>query len=229
MHASFYHAYHQLYVRISEHRLLHWGALRVAIGGVPILLYFERYPGLVPLLNERARYVREWVRIFYATLFIRDDKMFIEFMFQERRWMLDHQRLATYLGVTLSAEPHFLHYMPYGDTEPPRRPHESHFPSDEDVSLLFQQPFPPGTPRTLERLTPVAHVIHLALRRSLLFRQAYNKGIMALQQWLLLHILTSQDFDIIDLFIYEIEDVIMDEMTIHRQQSFAHWISWILA
>ena len=41
--------------------------------------------------------------------------------------------------------------------------------------------------------------------------------------------MTGQDFDIVDLFICEIEDVIMDGMTIHHQQPFAHWISWILA
>jgi len=29
--------------------------------------------------------------------------------------------------------------------------------------------------------------------------------------------MTDQDFDIVDLFIYEIEDVIKDWMTIHRQ------------
>ena len=73
----------------------------------------------------------------------------------------------------------------------------------------------------------MAHTVHLALRRSLLYRQGYNEGITALQQWMLLHIMTGQDFDIVDLFICEIEDVILEGM--HRKQPFAHWISWILA
>jgi hypothetical protein len=51
----------------------------------------------------------------------------------------------------------------------------------------------------------------------LLYKQGYNEGITALQQWLLLHIMTGQDFDIVDLFICEIEDVIMDGMTIDHQ------------
>ena len=76
-------------------------------------------------------------------------------------------RLATLLGVQIAEEPHFLHYQAYGNTVPPRRPHETHAPSDEEVSVLFQQPFLPGTPRTLDRLTPVAHSVHLALRKSL--------------------------------------------------------------
>ena len=81
---AFYYAYCQLGVRFSEHRRLHWGALRVAAGGVPILPFFEVYPGLRALVSDRDRYVREWVRIFYATLFVDEDRAFIEFMFQGR-------------------------------------------------------------------------------------------------------------------------------------------------
>jgi len=72
-------------------------------------------------------------------------------------------------------------------------------------------------------------MIHLALRRSLLYRLGYNEGITALQHWLLIHILIGRQFDIVDLFICELEEVIFDGMTAHRQQPFAHWISWILA
>ena len=32
-----------------------------------------------------------------------------------------------------------------------------------------------------------------------------------------------------DFFICELEDVIMDGMTVNRLQPFAHWICWILA
>ena len=103
-------------------------------------------------------------------------------MFQERHYRLTRARLATLLGVWIAEEPHYLHYQAYGNTVPPRRPHETHFPSDEEVSVLFQQPFLPGTPRTPDRLTPVAQTIYLALRKSLLFGIGYNEGITALQQ-----------------------------------------------
>ena len=66
-------------------------------------------------------------------------------------------------------------------------------------------------------MTPVAHTIHLALRKSLLFRIGYNEGITTLQQWLLLYIMTGRGFDLVDFFICELEDVIMDGMTIHRR------------
>jgi len=181
MQESFYNAYNQMDVPISEHRTLHWNALRIAAGGVSIVTYFERYPGLVALLSERDRYIREWVWVFYATLFVEQDRQYIGFMFQERSWRLDRQSLARYLGVRISKEPRYLHHLAYGYTEPPRCPHDTHFPSDQQVSVLFQQPFLPGTPRTPERLTPVAHTVHLALRRSLLYRQGYNEGITALQ------------------------------------------------
>ena len=82
-----------------------------------------------------------------------------------------------YLGVTISYEPYSLHFHTYGDTDPPRRLKETMFPSDEDVSILFQQLFLPGTPRVPSRLTPVPYVIHFALKRSLLFRIGYSEGL----------------------------------------------------
>ena len=155
---------------MSEHRLLHYSALRVLAEGVPILPYFQRYPGLPELLSERRKYVQEWVHVFYATMFIGEDRKYIMFMFKKKVWRLDRWSFARYLGVTLSDEPYLLHFQTYGDAEPPRRPRETMFPSDNDASILFEQSFLPGTPRIPERLTPVAKVIHLALKRSLLFR-----------------------------------------------------------
>lgn len=70
---SFYHAYCQMDIKISEHKMLHWVAMRVAAGGVPVLPFFEHYNGLPALLSERSRYIREWVRVFYATLFVEED------------------------------------------------------------------------------------------------------------------------------------------------------------
>ena len=125
--------------------------------------------------------------------------------------------LADLLGVPHTAEPHSLHHLTYGDIDPPHRPHQPYPPPDEEASILFIQPFLPGTPRLPDRLTPLAETIHLALRRSLLYRLGYNEGLIALQQWLLIHILTGRHFDIVDLFIYESKEVIFDGMTAHRQ------------
>ena len=132
--------------------------------------------------------------------------------------------------MTLPAEePYSLHFHTYGDADPPRRLKEPMFPSNEDVSVLFQPPFLPGTPRVPSRLTLVAYVIHFALKRSLLFRIGYSEGITALKQWLLVYILGGLPFDNVDFFICELEDVIMEGLTSSRRQPYAHWISWILA
>jgi hypothetical protein len=42
-----------------------------------------------------------------------------------------------------------------------------------------------------------------------------------------LHILTHQPFDIVDLLLAEIEDVITDGMGVARQLPYVHWISYI--
>ena len=159
---------------------LHWGAIRVAAGGVPILPFFEVYTGLWALLSDRDRYVIEWVRIFYATLFVDEDREFIEFMFQGRHCTLTRERLADLLGVPHIAEPHSLHHLTYGDVEPPRRPHQPYPPPDEEANILFIQPFLPRTPRNPDRLAPLVKTIHLALRWSLLYWQGYNEGLTAL-------------------------------------------------
>ena len=126
------------------------------------------------LLSERREYVQEWVRVFYATLFVGEDRKYIVFMFNKKQYRLNRQSLARYLGVTLSeTEPYSLHFHTYGDADPPCRSKEPMFPSEEDVSVLFQPPFLPGTPRVPSRLTPVAYVLHFALKRSLLFRIGY--------------------------------------------------------
>ena len=112
--------------------------------------------------------------MFYAPLFVGEDRKYIVFMFNKKQYRLNRQNLARYLGVTLSETgPYSLHFHTYGDADPPRRSKEPMFPSEEDVSVLFQPPFLPGTPRVLSRLTPVAYMLHFALKRSLLFRIGY--------------------------------------------------------
>jgi hypothetical protein len=44
-----------------------------------------------------------------------------------------------------------------------------------------------------------------------------------------MYVMAKRPFDIVDIMISEIEDAIMDGMGMTRQQSFAHWISWLLS
>ena len=48
--------------------------------------------------------------MFYTTLFVEEDRQFIDFMFQERHYRLTRARLATLLGVRIAEEPHYVHY-----------------------------------------------------------------------------------------------------------------------
>ena len=50
--------------------------------------YFSHIPGLEYLLEHRHVYVEEWVRVFYATLYIGEDREFIQFMFQGQPYRL---------------------------------------------------------------------------------------------------------------------------------------------
>jgi hypothetical protein len=67
----------------------------------------------------------------------------------------------------------------------------------------------------------------MALRKTLLPWSGYPEGFTGLQQRLVLHILTHQPFDIVDLLLAEIEDVITDGMGLARQLPYGHWISYI--
>ena len=90
--------------------------------------------------------------------------------------------------------------------------------------LTTRNPLPPpdpaqhgGHPSPRNRNSGVAYVIHFALKRNLLFRIGYSEGITALQQWLLIYILGGLPFDIVDFFISELEDVIMEGLTSSRR------------
>ena len=107
--------------------------------------------------------------------------------------------------------------------------HRSRRPSRRGTHFLPPDPAQHGGhPSPRNRNSGVAYVIHFALKRNLLFRIGYSEGITALQQWLLIYILGGLPFDIVDFFISELEDVIMEGLTSSRRQPYAHWISWIL-
>jgi hypothetical protein len=135
-------------------------------------------------------------------------------------------QLAEILGVDLVDVS--LHAAVYGDADPPRMALVGGIaPTHEEISILFRQPFPVSYQRAPDLLTDEAYAIHMVLRKTLLPRSGYPEGFTGLQQWLVLHILTHQLFDIVDLLLAEIEDVITDGMRVARQLPYDHWISYI--
>ena len=69
----------------GDHRLMPQAAIDFDranhVSGHDIRRYFEHYPGLVDLMARSHTYVEDWVRVFYATLYITDQRHFIHFMF----------------------------------------------------------------------------------------------------------------------------------------------------
>lgn len=227
--ASLYESYRQRGNRLFPHRLIDWESLRRAAGGQDIRRHFAEFEGLAELVEtgpDRGRYVEDWVRVFYSTVYLSEGRRTIQFMFDGRPHRLTRQRVAEILGVRLSDRS--LHAEVYSDADPPRRALLGGVaPTHQQVQVLFRQPFPVDYPRVPDLLTPEAFTVLMVLRRTILPRTGYPEGITGLQQLLLISVLTRQDFDIVDLLLAEIEDIIVDGMGSKRQFAFGHWITQI--
>jgi hypothetical protein len=126
--------------------MLQFTALRAAAAGEAILPFFDYKRGLVDLVTRRSRYVPDWVRVFYATVYVDADRIAIRFMFMGQQQRLTQEGIAELLQVDLHDDS--IHYLAYLDVEPPCHTHSPILPTDEKNSFLFEQPFLPGTPRT---------------------------------------------------------------------------------
>jgi hypothetical protein len=185
-------------------------ALRAAATGEAILPFFDYQRGLVDLVTRRSRYVPDWVRVFYTTVYVDADWVAIRFMFIGQQQRLTREGIAELLQVDLHDDS--IHYLANPDVEPPRRAHSPVLPSDEENNFLFVPPFLPGTPRTPHRLICEAYVVHYALNRSVLYRMGNTESLTGMQQWLLMYVMAKRPFDIVDIMLAEIEDAIMDGM-----------------
>jgi hypothetical protein len=190
--------------------MLQFTALRAVAAREPILPLFDYLRGLADLVSRRSRYVPDWVRVFYATVYVEADRLSLHFMFMGQQQRLTREGIAELLGVDLHDDS--IHYLAYPDVEAPRRAHSPVLPSDGEISFLFLQPFLPGTPRTPDRLTREAYVVHYALRRSILYRMGNAKSLTGVQQWLQMYVMVKHPFYIVDILISEVEDAIMDGM-----------------
>jgi hypothetical protein len=133
---SFYASYVHRGSQLSQHRMLQFPALRAAAAGETILPFFNYQRGLVDLVTRRSRYVPDWVRVFYATVYVDADRVAIRFMFMGQQQRLTREGIAELLQVDLHDDS--IHYLAYPDVEPPRHAHSPVLPSDEEISFLFQ-------------------------------------------------------------------------------------------
>jgi hypothetical protein len=207
--------------------MLQFTALRAAAAREPILPCFDYLQGLADLVSRRSRYVPDWVRVFYATVYIEADRLSLCFIFMGQQQRLTREGIAELLQVDLHDDS--IHYLAYPDVEAPHRAHSPVLPSDDEISFLFLQSFLPGTPRTPDRLTREVYVVHYALRKSVLYRMGNAESLTGVQQWLLMYVMAKRPFDIVDILISEIEGAIIDGMGMTHQQPFAHCISRLLS
>jgi hypothetical protein len=212
---------------LSPHGVLDWESVSQQARGADIEPHFTHFRGLLGLLEVgQNRYVENWVRVFYNTVWVDQERSMIWFMFGGQPYRLMRTQLAEILGVDMVDVS--LHATVYGDVDPPHRALVGGIaPTHEEIFILFCQSFPVSYQRAPDLLTDEAYAIHMALRKTLLPRSGYPEGLTGLQQRLVLHILTHQPFGIIDLLLAEIEDVITDGMGVARQLPYDHWINYI--
>ena len=169
---DFYTAYQRMAIR--DQRVCTLDAI-VAAGGEAIQAMLTYLPGLADLLGHLGHYVESRVREFYASLWIDPGHRYIHFTFRGIDHRLQSGRARELLGVTESDT--CLHYLFFGDSDPPRRPHAGVVPSVDDVRCIFRQPFGECSSRLPHDLTPTAHLLNDVVRRTLLPRMGYREGL----------------------------------------------------
>ena len=89
-----------------------------------------------------------------------------------------------------------LHEVCYGQIEPPRCPHGGLVPPTDLVRPCFIEPFGERSSRTPRDLTPTARLPDAIMRRTLLPRMGYHKGLTRIQLWLVHYLVSQTVFDI---------------------------------
>jgi hypothetical protein len=84
---TFYYNYKYLPMKLYQHRVTNWDHMTLATGG-DVKAYFDDHPRLADLVSMHHMYVKDWVRVFYATVYIADTRTYIMFMFQGRQYTL---------------------------------------------------------------------------------------------------------------------------------------------
>ena len=124
--------------------------------------------------------------------------------------------------------PAWIHEICYAETEPPRRPHGGLVPPIDLVRACFTKPFGEGSSHTPCDLTPIAHVLDLIMRRTVLPRGGYHEGLTWIQLWLVHHLISQMPFDIWDLLVLEMEDTLAEGFKGNHQLPYVHWICFLI-
>jgi hypothetical protein len=94
--------------------MLQFTTLGAAAAGKAILPFFDYQRGLVDLVTRRSHYVPNWVRVFYATMYVEADRLSLRFMFMGQQQRLTREGVAELLRVDLHDDS--IHYLAYPDS-----------------------------------------------------------------------------------------------------------------
>jgi hypothetical protein len=190
-------------------------------------VHLSYLPGLLTLLTTSGRYVEEWVRVFYATVWIDPDHHWMRFRFEREDVTISASQIRQLFGFNESSTR--LHSLCYGTSDPPRRPHGGVAPGTAHVAALFRPPFSDGSRRSPADFTTAAKFLFQLMRRTLLLRMGYREATTHIQLWLLGALVSHSEFDVVDFLICEIEDAVLDGMRARRQLPYAHYLCHIFA
>jgi len=101
-------------------------------------------------------------------------------------------------------------------------------PSVDVMRPCFKGDFGFGSSRLPADLTPIARGLNSIVRHTILPRTGYRNGFTRLQQWIVSHLVRQIEFDIWDLLISDIEDVIYGSFGRTRLMHHAHWLTWMI-
>ena len=211
--------------QFREHRVLDLEILGNVVGA-DIRQYFTYLHGLPELLALPGTYCEEWVREFYASVWVSPDHSYIHYALVGTDYRATAQSAREVLG--LRAYSTRIHQLCYGNFEPPRRPHGGEMPPVDFVAPCFGQPFGEGSSRTVGDLTRPARILDFVFRKTLFPRTGYRDGFTRIQQCLVAHLISKTHFDLWDLIVSEIEDTISESFRGRRQLPYAHWITMII-
>jgi len=211
--------------QFREHRVIDLEILGNVVGA-DIRQYFTYLHGLPELLALPGTYCEQWVREFYASVWVSPDHSYIHYALAGTDYRVTAQRAREVLG--LRAYSTRIHQLCYGNVEPPRRPHGGEIPLVDFVAPCFRPPFGEGSSRTVGDLTRPARILDFVLRKTLLPRTGYRDGFTRIQQWLVAHLISQTQFDLWDLIVSEIEDTISESFRGRRQLPYTHWITLLI-
>jgi hypothetical protein len=135
---SFFQAQLSAHIALRAHRLLDLPAFLLAVGA-DSEVHLSYLSGLLSLLTVSGRYIEEWVRVFYAIVWIDPDHQWMRFRFEREDVTLHASQICQFFGFTESSTQ--LHSLCYDTSDPPRCPHGGFASATAHVAVLFRPPF----------------------------------------------------------------------------------------